>query len=527
MAKPHPGPAPTGDGPLPRWNPRLFCLAALLNGIVAFCILRADRYYVDDLGRVRSGYTGWTGDGRPLTSLVMETLNLGTPLTDLTPLPQILAALLLGACALLVARKFGVRDTATAAMAALPLGASPFFLENLSYRFDVLTMVLAVTLAVLAISGTPWRGRRALWGAPCLLGTLCLYQPALNVFLVLAALEFLLRMADDTPPGGLLRQAVGRLAQAVGAIIPYKLISMAVLVNTYAQGHSTLVGPGELDIVASNAQRYWELASAPFADSGGWIFEAVLSAGMLLAFGIGLRYLARGWAGAGPLGRAARLLLAPALPAVLVLCALGPLLLLKEGVFVPRVMIGVGALMCASLLLVCEVARRLHLHRAAMWVLLGVPAYAMMMLGAVYGNAMQAQERYERRICASLADDFVNLAARYEARGLRLEQYVLTGSADYPPVLDVAMAKYPYLRQLVPVYLTAGWGWVGDLFSQYDIRQAMDTLPGGLGAAVSRMCEQPPARITANYRLYVVDSSVVVAFNNARSCAGGAASAGR
>ncbi len=156
--------AALADGPPPRWNARLFSLAVLLNGIVAYCILRADRYYVDDLGRVRSGYTGWTGDGRPLTSFIMQSLNMGTPLTDLTPLPQMLAALLLGGCALLVARKFGIRDAATAAMAALPLGASPFFLENLSYRFDVLTMVLAVTLALLAVAETPWRGRRAAWG---------------------------------------------------------------------------------------------------------------------------------------------------------------------------------------------------------------------------------------------------------------------------------------------------------------------------------------------------------------------------
>ncbi len=63
-------------------------------------------------------------------------------------------------------------------------------------------------------------------------------------------------------------------------------------------------------------------------------------------------------------------------------------------------MMGVGALMCASLLLACEVARRLRLRRAVLWALLGVPAYGMLMLGAVYGNAMLAQERYERRICA-------------------------------------------------------------------------------------------------------------------------------
>jgi hypothetical protein len=107
---------------------------------------------------------------------------------------------------------------------------------------------------------------------------------------------------------------------------------------------------------------------------------------------------------------------------------------------------------------------------------------------------------------------------RFAARGQPLKHYVLAGDANYPPVLANTMEKYPFLRRLVPVYLRAGWGWVRDLLGQYDVSQTMDMLPGGLGAAVSRKCERPPVRISADYQLYVVDSTLVVSFDNAPQC---------
>jgi hypothetical protein len=99
------------------------------------------------------------------------------------------------------------------------------------------------------------------------------------------------------------------------------------------------------------------------------------------------------------------LALALLLPAALALSALGPLLFLREAVFAPRTMVGMGALISACLALIATAGK---IPRAARWALLGAPVYSMMMLAAVYGNAMRIQDRYEHRICFSLADDFAN-----------------------------------------------------------------------------------------------------------------------
>jgi hypothetical protein len=498
---------------------RIFLGSLLLNAIVMVPILLANRLFVDDLARARSGYTGWTGDGRPLSSLVMQILNLGSPLTDLTPLPQFMAIALLAWCAVLIARKFEIRDVPTAVLVAFPLCGCPFFLENLSYHFDVLTMVLAVTLSVTAIAATPARGWRAGLGVLCLVGSLCLYQAALNVFLVFSVLEFLLLQLRLASPRELWAQAGTRVAQVFLALIPYKVVAGWLVQNRYALYHSGLIESlNELPAVQENAKGYFELIRAGMTGLWASPTVAVLAAGLVIALLAGLSYLRRSWRAATPPGRLARLIVALGVPLALAISSLGPLLFLRDGVFAPRTLVGFGALIVASMVLISIAASRCRLPRAWLWTLLGIPAYTFIVMAAVFGNAQRIQNDYENRLAANLADDFADLTRTYRRAGLSLQSYIVDGTAGYAPLLVTPMAKYPFLAELVPVYLSAGWGWVRDLLYEYNVPQELDTLPGGLGATVSRKCGQPPDRTRANYRLYVVDQTIVVRFPNGAAC---------
>ncbi|MGO2132613.1 MAG: glucosyltransferase domain-containing protein [Halomonas sp.] len=88
---------------------------------------------------------------------------------DTTPLPQLLAIGLM----------------------ALPLFATSLFIGNMAFRFDALSMSLAVLSGVLA-AGALWSPRPYLGigiSAGWLLVTLMLYQPAVNVFVALCCLH--------------------------------------------------------------------------------------------------------------------------------------------------------------------------------------------------------------------------------------------------------------------------------------------------------------------------------------------------
>lgn len=120
----------------------------------------------------------------------MRALQFGASrVLDLAPLPQLFAIALLSWTGVLVARRFAIVSPVMAALLTLPLGAQPFVLENLSYRFDAPFMALALPCALLPI--VIKRAGKAGWGLGTfsLIACLNLYQPAITAFLVVALLE--------------------------------------------------------------------------------------------------------------------------------------------------------------------------------------------------------------------------------------------------------------------------------------------------------------------------------------------------
>ena len=121
---------PAGSQPSQiRAEGRLFALLLALYFLILYPILRADRYYNDDLKRALIGHTGWDSNGRPLTTLLMKLLQCyDSALVDISPLTQIGAVALLAWVGVWIARRYALRPTWLAALIAFPLGAPPVFL---------------------------------------------------------------------------------------------------------------------------------------------------------------------------------------------------------------------------------------------------------------------------------------------------------------------------------------------------------------------------------------------------------------
>ena len=139
------------------------------------------------------GATGWAGDGRPLTQWLMELLaGGGGGVADL-----VAAAHASGAGGAGV-RHDPLRPAGLPGFTGQPVGhglpglvvAQPFAMANLSYKFDCLTMLLALAFCFLlyALPDTLGGPRLALAGAVAALVVMDLYQPASGLFLVLAGI---------------------------------------------------------------------------------------------------------------------------------------------------------------------------------------------------------------------------------------------------------------------------------------------------------------------------------------------------
>lgn len=139
----------------PFLKPVLIMFAIYLIGISAIII--ANVHYADDVARTNYGYAGWSAFSRYSSTVLSHGIHADNYLTNIAPLPQILASLILAVTSVmmvcLVTSKEIFKEKWTKwilrLIAVTPLAFCPYMLECLSYQYDAVYMALSVFLAVM------------------------------------------------------------------------------------------------------------------------------------------------------------------------------------------------------------------------------------------------------------------------------------------------------------------------------------------------------------------------------------------
>ncbi|HEV2679541.1 MAG TPA: glucosyltransferase domain-containing protein [Rhodanobacter sp.] len=491
----------------------VFGILLVLYSLILYPILRADRYFNDDLKRALVGRAGWDSNGRPLTTLVMRMLQCyDHAMVDISPLPQIGAVAILAWVGVLIARRYSIGSSWTAALVAFPLGAQPFYLENLSYKFDALSMSLAMLLAVLPMLQLN-DSRRAWWlGVMALLGSLCFYQPAINVYLVFVLVEWVLLQLQRAQPSQLAKKLIWRSMQIGTAMLLYYLL-VGIHVSGWVKHSSERIrGWHELPLLLANFVDFYEYIGASFNGHWWMYFGPLLTVLALFPVVVGIRY-ALTFRTAQPAPVTVLLCLAALLiPLAALIAALGPMLLLKRPEFEPRVLMGLGALLAGALVVMQAALRQWHGSRKWAVAAACLLSLGMCILASAYGNATIAQKDYESRIAGRLADDLAQLKV---SRGVHA--FLLDGTAGYSPVTAHVIEQLPLIRVLVPQYLTSEHSFQTPDFLAFYISdmtnlQAHDDVAAQslLSSLQAHACLMPADIITAHYRLYVIGDTAVV-----------------
>lgn len=487
-----------------------------LYALLLYPILHADRPYNDDLKRALLGRASWDSNGRPLATLLMRALQCyNHAMVDIAPLPQIGAIVVLAWTGARLARRFTDASPWLAALLVFPLGAQPFFLENLSYQFDALSMALAVWLAVWPLL-LPATRRGSGWGIASLFGALCLYQPAINVFLVLALAELVLTQATDHAASAGLRTLGRRAMQIAVAMVVYELLVGMHISGWVKRQAAPIHSWREIPRIADNVGAFYGFVGGSF-NANWWAVFGTLAT--LLALGcvaVGLRHAC---ARAPHRSRGQQVLLmalAVAMPGLAMVAALGPMLLLRAPEIQPRVLVGLGALL-ASGLLVMRMALRTRVWGDRVCVTMAsMSALGMWVIASAYGNAMTDQQHYEQHIAGRLANDLATLSAAQP-----IHRLVVAGSAGFSPLAAHVAGEFPLMRRLVPTYLDADDGFATSGLLMFYLPQWVDArrpllnqpLPGD--ALSAARCAVVPDRVAAGYRLCVQGAIAWVQFQPA------------
>ena len=475
--------------------------------LILLPILRADRFCNDDILRALDGNWGWNTDGRLFTNFLMRLLEFGAArVVDIAPLPQLLAIVVLACFGMLVARRYRIDSVPLAALIAFPIAAQPFFLHNLSFRFDAFCMALAMLFALLPLLSSTLHLRAWAIGAACLLACLNLYQPAVGVFFVFALLETIVEPVQEETWSATSKRFAGRMLQAAAALSAYKLF-FANSFKGWLKERSAMATFTELpQTLFANTEGFARVFVDSFSARWVHIFLPLLL--VALAFVVVLSMRARRTP-AGRIGAAAYgVLLVPAM----LLAACGPMLLLRHPVYAPRVMVGLGAVFCAALVAMHGALRGHSIARGSQYFIAGALALAMSVHAAVFGNAAAAQKDYEAAIAGHLADDLADLIQRQ-----RVSRYLVFGSAGLAPTAAHAVEQFPLLRVLVPPYLDEREVW-----RHHYLRLFLPPIEDAafpdvvLDASLAlRSCERPPTIVRSAYQMSVVDDVAVVRFKSA------------
>lgn len=486
-----------------------FISLTLLLLLVLFPILRADRYYSDDVTRAITGFYGWDANGRHLAMLVMRLLQFNLRhLVDISPLPQIGAIAVLAATSVLMARRYRIESPWLAALIAFPLGAQPFFLENLSYRFDALGMSLALFTAWLPFMAAGTARKGWILGAIALFASLCFYQPALTAFLIFTLMELVVGQAQQRPPRELIRTLAGRVAQCIVVMAAYQLLIAPTIEDWLKEHSATIRGMGELWVLKRNALDFYGYMAGAFNTHwlrwAGPLLLVMATMPALLAFRYARQQRSRWgmvlWPAVGLL-----------IPFLATLSITLPMLPLRNPVILPRVFMGVGALLCAGLICICCAMRAWG--RSHRWVMACATLWALGMasFAAVYGNSLGAQKALEERVASTLSNDVATLAAEHSVHYILID-----GSVGLAPVTERAAQEFPLIRTLIFPYLREG-----DFHTSYYLRYYLSDTPelarepgsqARVAAILAQACRAPVLMTRGNYAVRLVDDTVVATF---------------
>ncbi len=426
---------------------RIFYAMTALFGIYVLPIILADRYYQDDLSRSLSGITGWNNDARPLTEFIMKWLCGGTPISDISPLPLLLSILFLAYTLTLYIQKN--LSAGHSVFILLYVGflviSNPFLLSTLSYKYDCVTMILALCAAVFPyVLPDEW----ALWKVfvfsafMCMI-TLTTYQPCCGVYIGLVFLElFFMIFSSKIHIARLVIHAV-----SMGICIPpYYFIIMKHYIadSSWQQSayHFALDSSfftsifQNINSLVSFMQNY--LTNIP-------LYVIVLFCGLICCGTIYTAFLI--WT-SDTSAKTFKTLYIICLPVLITIFSVLPLLVLTPSIFSVS---GHTLIVLSAFGLWAGIMLHILSYKAdKIVILMLIPCMLFSMsYSYTYGNALKTQKNYEEYVTYNIVHDIETINSDYDYQYLSIN-----GKSPRSPELLMLCEKYPIFKHMVPVYIT-------------------------------------------------------------------------
>lgn len=316
---------------------QFYSLSCVLLLIYMGMVFSTGKPYTDDLARIMLNYLRWSEDGRPLADLVVFLLSFGGRVIDIAPMSQVLSLLVCAFSCLIISENSSDGLDIKNLISSSILFTTPFFIQNASYHFDVITISLAILFSVVPLA---FINKGVLTASivffVCSVASLSLYQPAIGVLYAYVLCQALSN--DDINPKSTL---VGLFSSAVGIIFYGLIVAPAFLSGSYSASMSRRLqlNADGVNGFISNVNSY--ISSLSLLFNGVYLYVSLAIFAILLCW-LSVRVFSF---------KISRVIISST-ALVAVVSSILMFMIYKDAATYPRVMISVGAFMSAVFMLI-------------------------------------------------------------------------------------------------------------------------------------------------------------------------------
>lgn len=423
--------------------------ALILSGLFLFgisSIIRANFKYIDDYGRVLQGYKGWDDFSRYFSFGISAFIHADNYLTDISPLPQVLACILLGIAGVIVINALKVQEEKISVwqlVAVLPLGLSPYFLECMSYKYDSVYMALSVLAAVLPLAfaeiGTVTIGLASLLGTLLMLTT---YQASSGIFPMLVVLW----TAKSINMGEKFSAVIKKTGMAAGGYILGMIIDKMFIIREVDEYVTSSVAP--VNEIITQFLNYYNQVASDFKT--WWIFLiAIIVLMYLVMFVMGSKT-----------NSVNSSFIALFSVVFCLLLAFGSYPILQRASYYPRAMYGFGVFIA----LISVAAVSYNKSYPARFFAVAM-SWTFLVFSFSYGNALYEQGKYTDIRVEAVVNDLIDLDIMNSGEPVKVQ--LMGGIGKSPVIRNIPQENYTILDRLVPKTFDEGWKWSEFYFYNY------------------------------------------------------------
>ena len=416
-------------------KPVLLMSGIYLLGILT--IIRANFLYWDDLRRAVTGTRIWYDYSRYVSEFGSIFIHGDTNITDISPLPQLIAVFILAICSVLLVYIINNKKiTVIGLLASLALGLSPFFLECLSYKFDAPYMALSIFVSIFPFLFIA-RTKAFLFISFISLLFMCMtYQPASGIYMLIAVILCFQYWNNREKTN---KEILSFLGISISAfclsMLCFRFFLMRpadTYISTNMHSMNSIISGTLINIknyaitINQDLSIIWKIiiAIVLFFFIIKSLFESVQR--KILSFFIVITVIVFSF-----------------------ILSYGVYSLLEKPLFVPRALLGFGvflAILCIS---------TVNYKKTATVVVLALN-WCLFVFAFSYGNALADQARYAEFRISILLHDLSNLFPNVDREGLPIQ---LKHSIDYAPTIKNISKHYPVIEKLVPKRLSEDSSW--------------------------------------------------------------------